>query len=345
MITKLKIEGFKSIEEQEFDFKGLTVLTGLNSTGKSSVIQSILLLSHFNSSSSLLKEYMRKFLQFSVIRNRYKDTKNIKIEATGDDFHGKISIEQTGSWIVENQAREFSFEENLFYISSNRIGAEDFASSDEYDKFGVDGKYIFGYFEKNKNIPLDNIALIIDEKKNSNTLDRQLSYWLKYILEIELRLKTQRLTPDMVRVSFECNGLEDLSPFNVGAGNSYLAKVLIMGLSCKQDNILIVENPEIHLHPKAQSKLADFFVFLQNAGVQVIIETHCEHLISKLRYNVYKKKLESDDIVIYYKPSIQGEFEKISINSNGHFIDDEKSEIAFPSGFFDSTLSELLEIM
>jgi predicted ATPase len=148
-----------------------------------------------------------------------------------------------------------------------------------------------------------------------------------------------------VKVTFTSDGLENLSPFNLGAGNSYLAKILIMGLSCKKGHILIIENPEIHLHPKAQAKLADFFVLLENMGIQVIVETHSEHFINKLRYNVYKKKLKSDDIVIYYKPSIQGDFEKISINSNGHFIDDEKSEIVFPSGFFDSTLSELLEIM
>ena len=63
MIKKLKIEGFKSIKCQEFDFQGLTILTGLNSTGKSSVIQSLLLLSNFNSSSTELKEYVKKFLE------------------------------------------------------------------------------------------------------------------------------------------------------------------------------------------------------------------------------------------------------------------------------------------
>lgn len=338
MIKKVKIEGFKSIKYQEFDFKGLTVLTGLNSTGKSSVIQSLLLLSNFNSSSTELKEYVKKFLEFKDVRNRYENTKEIKIAVSTDSSASILSIEREGRWSIDNQNELFNFEENLFYISSNRIGQEDIAGYDEDIKFGANGKYLFGYFEQHKKD-----TLVINGTES--TLEAELTYWLKYILDIDLVLRTTKITTDSVKVTFTSDGLDNLSPFNLGAGNSYLAKILIMGLSCKKGHILIIENPEIHLHPKAQAKLSDFFVLLENMGIQIIVETHSEHFINKLRHNVYKKKLNSDDIVIYYKPSIQGEFEKISINSNGHFIDDLKTEITFPSGFFDSTLSELLEIM
>lgn len=338
MIEKVKIEGFKSIKSQEFDFKGLTVLTGLNSTGKSSVIQSLLLLSHFNSSSSELKEYVKKFLAFKDVRNRYENAREIKINVLAKDISSTLSIKRDENWIIDNKEDVFNFEENLFYISSNRIGQEDIAKYDEDIKFGTNGKYLFGYFEQHKK---DTLSV----NGEDSTLETELSYWLKYILDIDLILRTTKITANDVKVTFISDGLDDLSPFNLGAGNSYLAKILIMGLACKEGHILIIENPEIHLHPKAQAKLADFFVLLENIGMQVIIETHSEHLINKLRYNVYKKKLESTDIVIYYKPSIQGEFEKISINPNGHFVDDKKNEITFPTGFFDSTLSELLEIM
>ena len=338
MIDTIKIEGFKSIKSQEFNFKGLTVLTGLNSTGKSSVIQSLLLLSNFSSFSSELRDYVKKFLAFEDVRNRYENAREIKINVLAKDVSSTLSIKRDENWTIDNKEDIFNFEENLFYISSNRIGQENIAKYDEDIKFGTDGKYLFGYFEQHKK---DTLSVNGEE----TTLETELSYWLKYILDIELILRTTKITADDVKVTFTSDGLDNLSPFNLGAGNSYLAKILIMGLACKKRNILIIENPEIHLHPKAQAKLADFFVFLENMGIQVIIETHSEHFINKLRYNVYKKKLNSDDIVIYYKPSIQEEFKKISISSNGHFINDEKSEIAFPSGFFDSTLSELLEIM
>ena len=92
-------------------------------------------------------------------------------------------------------------------------------------------------------------------------MDAQLSYWLNYILGIDLRIVTSKVTSTNVKVTFSSDGIDDISPFNVGAGNSYLAKILIIGLSLKQNNIFIVENPEIHLHPKAQARLSDFFVF------------------------------------------------------------------------------------
>jgi len=235
-----------------------------------------------------------------------------------------------------------NFEENLFYISGNRIGLEDIALYDEDIKFGINGEYIFSYFEQNKDVFVDNKLIKYEGHKS---LDGQLSYWLEYILGIELRVVTEKITDTAITVKFNSDGIDGLSPFNLGAGNSYLAKILIMGLSCKKDNILIIENPEIHLHPKAQSKLSDFFVLLANAGIQIIIETHSEHLINKLIYNVYKKEICKDDAIIYYKSSIRENFIEININNNGHYIDENQQEIDFPEGFFDSTLSELLEIM
>jgi len=345
MIEKIEIEGFKSIKKQEFDFKGLTVLTGLNSTGKSSVIQAILLVSSFNSPQySLLRKYIKKFSTFSEIRNKYENADTINFALEGENISTTLSVERSSDWQVSlaNDASKVTFDENLFYISSNRIGPEDIANYDEDMKFGIDGEYLFGYFEQHKRDRLHDVLI----KDNSHkTLDAQVSYWLHYILSMNLRVETQEQTSDTIKVTFASDDIEGLSPFNVGAGNSYLAKILIMGLSCLKGQILIIENPEIHLHPKAQAKLADFFVFLENAGIQVIIETHSEHLINKLRYNVYKKKLEYENTVIYYKESIQSDFQKISINKNGHFINEEMVEIDFPSGFFDSTLQELLEMM
>jgi len=344
MLNKLTIENFKSIEKQEFTFNPITILTGLNSTGKSSVIQSLLLLSSFSSTNNLLNKNIKKFSNFNDIRNRYINAKNISLSVESENDSSTLSIEQARSWKIgiPCDSNVLNFEENLFYISANRRGQEDIANYDEEVKFGVEGEYVFGYFEQFKNKPIEEKLIAYKEHK---TLDAQLSYWLEFILDITLRVVTEIMTAEKVKVTFESDGLDNLSPFNLGAGNSYLAKILIIGLSCKKGNILIIENPEIHLHPKAQSKLSDFFVLLANAGIQVILETHSEHLINKLRYNIYKSKLSSDDAIIYYKSNIREEFSTIKINNNGHYIDEENKRIAFPKGFFDSTLNELLEIM
>ena len=84
--------------------------------------------------------------------------------------------------------------------------------------------------------------------------------------------------------------------------------------------------------------LGEFFAFITNADIQLIIETHCDHLINKLQYLVFKKKFESDKAIIYYKKGIVDPFEKIQLNKYGRF------EPEFPDGFFDATLAELIEM-
>ena len=103
-----------------------------------------------------------------------------------------------------------------------------------------------------------------------------------------------------------------------------MTKILIVCLLAKKGNILLIENPEIHLHPKAQAKLGEFFAFIANNGVQVVLETHCENLINQVRYEVYKN---------------------IEMDGTGHFIRENKEDRNnFPTGFFNSTLKELLEM-
>ncbi|MFK5975868.1 MAG: AAA family ATPase [Sulfurovum sp.] len=339
MITKLDIKGYKSIKKQSFDFRNITIFTGLNSTGKSSVIQSLLLFSSFSSNNLLMRNEMKKFTKFSDVRNRYENANEIIFKVYEEENTSTLNIKRDSKWKVDNPLDSFIFEENLFYISSNRIGAEEMAHYDEDIKFGLDGKYVFSYFEQYKHKMIDE-TLIKD--KSSSTLERQLSYWFKHILDLDLTLKTEKITTNVVKVSFICDGLDNLSPFNVGAGNSYLAKILIMGLSCKKDNILIIENPEIHLHPKAQAKIAEFFAFLASKGIQIILETHNDHIINRLCYEEYKQVLKKDEIVIYYKNSILEPFEKIEIQ-NGQFLD-QNANNQFPEGFFDATLAEIFEI-
>lgn len=96
--------------------------------------------------------------------------------------------------------------------------------------------------------------------------------------------------------------------------------------------------------PAAQARLGCLFAFLASNGVQVIAETHCEHLVNRVRYEVYKKNLSAGSCVIHYKPDDKTSFSRLGINGRGHFVDPEGHETAFPAGFFDSTLSELLEM-
>lgn len=333
MINNLKIKGFKCIGDESFTFKNLTILTGLNSAGKSSVIQSILLMSHYFGEKKFLSENL---LDFKNNRNRYLNAKEFSIDINGICLTKNIDdINKQGSLL------NFTNEQDIFYISANRLGPEEFAAYSSENKIGKNGEFIFSYYEQHKN---HDIEKYLRKSEFSDTLRTNIDYWLSYILDVDIELITEKASYNNVKVSYKFNQLEQISPDSLGAGTSYLVKILIVCLLAKQGNVLLIENPEIHLYPKAQAKLGEFFAFVASNGVQVVLETHCENLINRITYEVHENRINNTDVIIYYKEDSQKAFEKIQINPNGNFINDDHEIINFPTSFFDSTLEELLQI-
>lgn len=344
MITSLKIENFKSIVDQNFIFKPLTILTGTNSSGKSSIIQALLFYSYYTDRNWYLDEYLNNLGELKKLLNFKTQKKQIRITPS-------INNQELPSLTLNDQGKELSntkfpiFERELFYLCANRIGQENIARKRETLRSGSSGEYLFGFYGDNKNKVLKNGKLISD--KTSFTLSTQVIFWLKEILGLRLEPQTREIDNGHISVSYKNTDLEgmELSPFNLGAGISYLTKILILGLSSEQNNLLIIENPEVHLHPKAISKLAEFFVFLAEAGIQVLIETHSEHIINKMRWAIFKEKISEQNIQIYYREHVEKDFTSLNINKRGKYTDKDGQITKFPKGFFDSDLDELLEVM
>lgn len=333
MIQELTIIGLKNIIHEKMALKPLTLLTGLNSTGKSSVLQAILLMNKAMTKNGQL--YLTHLLSsFSTIRNIYDNAKEIILRMEVDGSNVEYALSEEEEEMMEGHVG-LEFEKNLYYLSANRVGAENQATISSAISCGVDGNYLLGTFEKEKSKPLPEV-LIKDD--SSFTLAAQLNYWQSYILGLKLELKTEKRNEQIVEVKYNSDNIPGILPTQLGAGVSYLTKVLILCLRATPGDVVMIENPEIHLHPAAQSRLGDFFTFIANAGIQLIIETHCDHLINKLQYLVFKKKMDAEKAVIYYKKGIIDPFEKIQLDKNGRF------QPEFPNGFFDATLSELLEM-
>ena len=120
-----------------------------------------------------------------------------------------------------------------------------------------------------------------------------------------------------------------------------MANVIISALSCSKDSLFVIENPEIHLHPKAQSKLLDFFCFLAARGLQIIIETHSDHIFNGLRKNIKMSRISERDSSIYFfkqNEDLISEPVKISVSKDGVIQNHEKG--LFDQ--FDEDLDELL---
>jgi len=345
MIESIRIDGFKCISSASLDFQRLTLLTGPNSSGKSSVIQSLLLAcSAFGQTNqTYLKEVVKPFAQFEDVYCRFSNAQVVSFSLRSAGLEHVTTLSATGLTGASTETSSLpGYEESLFYLSANRIGPEEISQLNKELCIGQSGQFSLGLLEQRKDKPIHQD--IVHPGAAAKTLKAQLAWWLSFILGEETEVRTEKVTSTAVKTTFNANGMEGISPLNTGAGNSYALKLLILCLTAVPGDVLMLENPEIHLHPGAQSRLGFLLAFLASAGVQLVVETHCEHLINRIRYEVYKKRLSSTDVAIYYKPSAKEPFDMICVNSRGHYCNEQQKEIPFPSGFFDSTLSELLEI-
>jgi len=328
----LLIKNFKCLKSEEIHFKGLNILTGTHSSGKSSIIQGIKIVTN-----SCDPEEKQRLTDFKTIRNKHLSrSENIEIKL--DDFFLHISENE-----INHSIQEVDKHHHFWFLSENRIGVESIASRSHYqNNIGEKGEYIFDIYDKKKTKQLPREKIRDDSHL---TLQGQVDFWLKYITGQELYLQTEEINSSKLKVSFKDALIGDLDPFLIGSGMSYICKIVILALIAPVNHTILIENPDIYLHPKAQAKLGEFLAFVVNGGVQVILETHSVNIIDKIRYEVYKKNIDKDNVRIFYKEDSQTSFLKFSISDRGRYIDTvSHKEAEFPIGFFDATLDELLEV-
>ncbi len=123
---------------------------------------------------------------------------------------------------------------------------------------------------------------------------------------------------------------------DVGFGASQLLPAVVETLYAPVGSTMIMEQPEIHLHPAAQGVLGDFFVEQVRRGQQLIVETHSEHLVSRVLRRIGERQFTESDVIIYYcQPTPEGtSIQKIPVDEFGHFGE------GLPAGFFDQGYQE-----
>ncbi|PRB43000.1 hypothetical protein CQ020_05760 [Arthrobacter sp. MYb23] len=177
---------------------------------------------------------------------------------------------------------------------------------------------------------------------------KHISYWLKRLgIQYELDViavssgASREIVGDLVAISLTDirSGVRS-SPADVGFGISQVLPILVE-LSARQQSIVCIEQPEIHLHPALQAEIAD--VLIESAdpagrGNQVIVETHSEHLILRIQRRVREGSLDPNQVAVVYvdqTPSGEATVQRLRIDSNGDFLDE------WPNGFFDDRLEEI----
>lgn len=126
---------------------------------------------------------------------------------------------------------------------------------------------------------------------------------------------------------------------DIGFGASQTIPIIIESFYASPNSVILIEQPEIHLHPKAQSILGDLFISSTNKAHRTfIVETHSEHILARVRRGIAENKIQKEKVVIYYfKPTPDGThvFE-VTLNKQGQYE-------SFPDGFFEEDITEAFE--
>lgn len=138
----------------------------------------------------------------------------------------------------------------------------------------------------------------------------------------------------------EREGIEKINLANMGEGLSQLLPIVARVLTTPEYGTLLIEQPEIHLHPAAQADLADLFISEGKHGnKQYIVETHSEHLLLRLRRRIAEGVVDPDKVAVLYveRDGSKSSVRVLDLDADGHFDD-------WPKGFFDERYREALAI-
>lgn len=175
------------------------------------------------------------------------------------------------------------------------------------------------------------------------SLSAAVTDWVQYLgVAEEVDTRDRGKLGHELKVSVAKGGrAQDLT--HVGVGVSQILPILVMSLLADEDTTLIFEQPELHLHPKVQTRLGDFFLSMTFLGKQCIVETHSEYLINRLRFRAASAPAERslvDLVKIYFLEKKEGAsaFKEVNINEFGAILD-------WPEGFFDESQQEAEDIL
>ena len=204
---------------------------------------------------------------------------------------------------------------------------------------GRKGEYAVAQLHTNRNTF---VLCPTDDGQDRMTLSQAVNYWLEK-MDIASEAQTSYLGRPGIELSFvDPQTGDQRDPTAVGVGASQVLPVLVMCLLAKPGELVLIEQPELHLHPAPQQALGDFLLGIARSGRQLIVETHSEYLINRLRLRVVEDDTDETRQLtqIWYGQRTDGatEFTSLTPNAFGSFDD-------WPAGFFDQGPDEAAQIM
>lgn len=378
MIKSLNVENFKSIVDEEFNFKNLNILTGLNGSGKSSILQTLTLIKQsLNTDSSgktlFLSGNLVSLGRAKDVLYEYADNNIIKFNIGLSELNEKIKLkyevpEDANSDILKGEivgcidtiSRNI---DTLKYIQADRISPKNSypqasTLNRESGWLGANGEFTVDYIQQNEDLVVSDIRCMEDTYSSIPTefqqsvapthkLTDQISAWLQEIspgAQIQIA-KIDHIDATTLGFKYKTSThiiSSERRPINVGYGLTYSLPIITSCLTAKPGDILLLENPEAHLHPRGQLKLGLLIALCAQDGVQIFVETHSDHLLNGIRLATKNNLISSDNVeVFYFDRSYDTGITSIiypKLQSNGRFLH-------WPEGFFDEWEKALDELL
>lgn len=361
MIRYIQIENFKSLKCMALPIEGLNLFFGMNGMGKSSIIQALLLLrqsywsnavhglhgliingelvSLGTSSDILCQNADQEMIRFYVSFDNQK-----RIDAVYD-YNGQpmstgvLKINKLSESQVDFAEYEPLFGSEFCYLGADHIRPQNGYSAVQWDRKGVNpfgghGEYAVPFLAKEGNTFRVPDELCIDSGKTNRLYD-QVSAWMAEISP-GIKISAHYLPFEeqaKLDISYAGQRMESptFTPINVGFGIPYVLPLLIELLTSSEKGLLIFENPESHLHPRGQSRIAELIARTANRGTQIICESHSDHIINGIRVAVKNGVVQNEKVSVVYFEKDENQNSKaneITMDTNGTLSD-------FPNGLLD----------
>jgi predicted ATPase len=360
MIASLSVRNFKRFADASFDLRPLTVLTGLNGTGKSTLVQALLLarqctefrggadVVQLNGPYGLALGEAHEVLHPSAAGSEIEVA--LTVDRAAEPFVYGFGVPDEQALYLTVEARPVATPAGLngqgssfTYLCAERLGPRDQlgVSAEHPDRIGVgvQGEYTAQILALRDSQQVRDELLHPDTESTHGVtiLRTQTEMWASEIIR-PIRSTAQwppGLTASTIR--FQEPGLlsEAIRPANMGFGFSYALPVIVAALLTTPGGLLIVENPEAHLHPGGQSRLGRLLARVAGSGAQVLLETHSDHVLNGVRLAVAEAGLlaPEDALVHYFGAEAPGS-QPIELTGRGELVD-------WPEGFFDQIEKDL----
>lgn len=320
MSTKIEIKGFKCYRDFQLELHQLTILTGANSIGKSTLMEAIVLsntIAKISRSNELtpIAIQLNAGMDLGAVDGIFYNDGKIEDSQSADTISivcggekSSISLNDNNIEGVHNPAVVMVKRlgkksiNSIHYISACRLGPQwtysfDTANREVCESDGRNVAQIL-YINSKRLIPAERTY----KGEQPTMLIDAVNDWISHLFFRGMKIGVHPEGSREIGITFTSeNYKKSLFPTSVGYALTYSLPIIVSALMACTGDVLIIENPEAHLQPAAQVAMGYFLSRIADAGNQVLVETHSEHVLE----GVYLKidtfsKLNEDNIAIYY---------------------------------------------